>query len=42
MQTAAILHKNSLTYVRMPASFLYNLTKKSTAHLWHNLCAVLP
>ena len=26
----------------MPAEFLYNLTKNLTAHLQHNLCAVLP
>lgn len=25
----------------MPAKFLYNLTKNLTAHLTHNLCAVL-
>ena len=26
----------------MPAKFLYNLTKNLSAHLQHNLCAVLP
>ena len=26
----------------MPVEFLYNLTKNLTAHLQHNLCAVLP
>ncbi len=26
----------------MPASFLYSLTENLTAHLPHNLCAVLP
>ena len=26
----------------MPAVFPYNLTKNLTAHLTHNLCAVLP
>ena len=39
---SVILHRNSLTYVSMPASFLYNLTKNLTAHLTHNLRAVLP
>ncbi len=37
-----ILHRNSLTYDSMSASFLYNLTKNLTAHLPHNLCAALP
>ncbi len=31
-----------LGYVSMPAKFLCNLTKNLTAHLTHNLCAVLP
>ena len=39
---SVILHRNSLTYVSMPAKFLYNLTKNLSAHLQHNLCAVLP
>ena len=37
-----LLASNPLTYVSMPAEFLYNLTKNLTAHLQHNLCAVLP
>ena len=39
---SVILHRNPLTYVSMPAKFLYNLTKNLSAHLQHNLCAVLP
>jgi len=33
---------NFLTYISMPAKFLHNLPKNLTAHLHHNLCAVLP
>ncbi|MCM1269289.1 MAG: hypothetical protein NC247_01500, partial [Ruminococcus flavefaciens] len=39
---SVISHKNFLPYDSMPASFLCNLTKNLTAHLPHNLCAVLP
>ena len=39
---SGILHTNSLTYVSMPAKFMHNLPKNLTAHLHHNLCAVLP
>ncbi len=39
---SAILHRNSLLGVSPAASFLYNLTKNLTAHLYHQLCAVLP
>ena len=39
---SVIPHKNSLTYVSMPAEFLYNLTKNPASHLLHKLCAVLP
>jgi hypothetical protein len=31
-----------LTYVSKPASFLANLTKNLTSHLYNNLCAVSP
>ena len=39
---SVILHRNSLTYVSKPASFLYNLTKNLTTHLYDNGCAALP
>ena len=39
---SVISHKNLLTYASMPASFLCNLSKKLTAHLHDNNCAVLP
>ncbi|MBP3243409.1 MAG: hypothetical protein J6L99_06095, partial [Ruminococcus sp.] len=39
---SGILHTNFLTYVSMPAKFMHNLPKNLTAHLHHNLCAVLP
>ena len=39
---SGILHTNSLTYVSMPAKYMHNLPKNLTAHLHHNLCAVLP
>jgi hypothetical protein len=39
---SVILTKNSLTYASKPASFLANLTKNLTSHLYNNLCAVSP
>ncbi|MBR3631212.1 MAG: hypothetical protein IKN55_12180 [Oscillospiraceae bacterium] len=36
------MHRNSLLGASPAASFLYNLTKNLTAHLHHQLCAVLP
>ncbi|MBR3630892.1 MAG: hypothetical protein IKN55_10565 [Oscillospiraceae bacterium] len=36
------MHRNSLLGVSPAASFLFNLTKNLTAHLYHQLCAVLP
>jgi hypothetical protein len=39
---SVISHKNPLTGDSLPARFLHNLTKNLTAHLTHNLCAVLP
>ncbi|MBR3630915.1 MAG: hypothetical protein IKN55_10680 [Oscillospiraceae bacterium] len=39
---SVILHRNSLLGASPAASFLYNLTKDLTAHLHHQLCAVLP
>ncbi|MBR3629842.1 MAG: hypothetical protein IKN55_05130, partial [Oscillospiraceae bacterium] len=39
---SVILHRNSLLGASPAASFLYNLTKNLTAHLHHQLCAVLP
>ncbi|MBR3630173.1 MAG: hypothetical protein IKN55_06850 [Oscillospiraceae bacterium] len=36
------MHRNSLLGASQAASFLYNLTKNLTAHLHHQLCAVLP
>ncbi|MBQ8923035.1 MAG: hypothetical protein IJ060_12925, partial [Oscillospiraceae bacterium] len=39
---SVILHENSLLGDSPAASFSYNLTKDLTAHLHHQLCAVLP
>ncbi|MBR3629823.1 MAG: putative DNA binding domain-containing protein [Oscillospiraceae bacterium] len=36
------MHRNSLLGASPAAPFLYNLTKNLTAHLHHQLCAVLP
>jgi hypothetical protein len=39
---SVIFHKNARAYTKYALRFLFHLTKNLTAHLTHNLCAVLP
>ena len=39
---SVMLHKNLLTCVSKPATFLYNLTKNLTSQSVHLNCTVLP